>query len=88
MIRSLLSLLAVNNKIGVFNILRRSIVKLSPSSPGIITSRTIISNSRLDNKLLACAASRATDTKKPLRNKNFCKRFRILSSSSTINMCA
>ncbi len=78
----------MSNKIGVVNILRRSIVKLRPSSPGIITSNTIISNSMLANSRLACAASRAVDTKKSLRNKNFCKRFLILSSSSTIKICA
>ena len=87
MILSLVSPFAVNKIIGVFSCLRKSRVRVRPSSPGIITSITIKSNSNPVSNLRTCAASRAAVTQNPFRDRNFCNKERIRSSSSTIKIC-
>src|SRR5210317_166444 len=63
-------------------------VRLTPSSPGIMTSNTIISKSKPDRIFRACIASRAALTKNPLRNKNCFSSDLMRSSSSTIRRWA
>jgi hypothetical protein len=86
-IRFGVSPLAVSSRIGVCIRLRRSRV-----SDAILARHHHVQHDQVElqpaSSRRACAASRATMTRKPLRIRNFCNSPRMRSSSSTISRCA